>query len=165
VLQAGDGGLGGALRQLATVAAGVVQSYNGLSKEFAKANSLSETQVAVIEAATEAATLFAVAVGARVVGSLVASAKARAADIAATAAHSKAIAENSAIEANKARVTELVTLTTVLKSKAEASATLVALNGVKAVQSQLVAERQLEVTRLRAQITETGRQASLVRLA
>lgn len=52
----------------------------------------------------------------------------------------------------------------VSKAIADENAARMALAGVAAVQAQMVAERELEVVRLQAQITEQGRVASLTRL-
>ena len=73
--------------------------------------------------------------------------------------------QKSVAEKQSAVSAAAVAASTLRKARANELDAATALNSVKAVQAQLVAERSLETVRLQAQINSIGRQKSLTRLA
>lgn len=147
---------------LSSIASIGVQGFQGL--------------VSNIDALIAVAGAYAARVGTGLVISLAAAAKARYDSIVATQAQIVAerqatlSAADAAAQASRSAVADqAAALATAQRTLAETAAARAfqanALAQIQAVQAQLVADRTLEQQRLRAQITDVGRQQSLARLA
>lgn len=76
-LQLGDSGLNGALNAVIVTATGIIQSFNGMTDEWAEANDVSSELVTTVEALDSAITILAAAAGGRAVQGLGAMAAAK----------------------------------------------------------------------------------------
>ncbi|HDS0930173.1 TPA: phage tail tape measure protein [Pseudomonas putida] len=158
------------------VVMGIQRIANGLGSLVAVGGSGLKTVVENTDALIAVAGAYATKVGVGVVSSLALSVKARLADTAAANQQLVAARQSELAAASEAVAIHSVTVATAEASLARAiyarseamaatQAEISSVKSLKAVAAQLAADRQLEIQRMQAQITNTGLTASHTRLA
>jgi len=157
-----DSGLNASLRDTIQLATGVVSSFNGMLPEFIEANSLAAEFKNTVDSLVSSGEAFVTVIG---TGLVIALGKSTAATASQIAADLTAI--NSARAAGIARATVGLSASkaATVMAVAEAEVAAARVFSTKQTVSALIAELELEKTRLAAQITQIGRIKTATRMA